>query len=116
MIPVLLLAGAAALIGAVVYKFWDEIVQFAVKVYNHLPERIRKKIQGFVSTIQKIGKKLLNVIKNYAYDPVEDQWTEHTTEKIVNANDVPEHIRNKVQKSEEVDISEDVKEKLELVA
>lgn len=115
MIPVLLIAGAAALIGAVVYKFWDEIVQFAAKVYDALPERLKKKIQGFVAVIKKAGQKLLNVIKNYAYDPVEDQWTEHTTEKVVSAKDVPEHIRKAAEKRE-VDISEDVKEKLELVA
>lgn len=115
MIPVLLVAGAA-LLGAVIYTFWDEIVQFAVKVYQLLPDRIKKRIQGFVAVIKKIGKKLINVIKNYAYDPVEKQWTEHTTEKVVSAKDVPEHIRKAVENSKEFDISEDVREQLELSA
>ncbi len=114
MIPLLLIGVAAFAAGAIVSKFWKQIVGFLKSAYDLLPDRYKRLVQGAVTLVRKVGTVLKNIIKHYSYNPEEDQWREHIVEKKVEANDVPEHIRNALKKQQEVDISDETTEQLAL--
>ena len=112
MIPLILVGVAAFAAGVIVSKFLKQIVAFLQKAYYYLPERYKRLFQGAVKLVRKVGKTLVNVIKQYTYDKEEDQWREHIVEKKVDASDVPDHIRNKLKSANEIDISDETAEQL----
>ncbi len=114
MIPLLLIGAAAFAAGVIVSAFWKQIVSFLKSAYDILPDRVKRLFQGSVTLVRKVGKILKNIIKHYSYNPQEDQWREHIVEKKIEANDVPEHIRNALKKQQEVDVSQEAAEQLAL--
>ncbi len=116
MIPFLLL-GAVAVVGAVALAaFWKEIVQWIKKVYNKLPDSVKQNLQGAKAFLEKLGTAIKNIMKYYSYNENTEKWTETTTEREVSEDEVPKEFLEKMKYKSKLDITDDVQEKLELVA
>ena len=116
MIPFILL-GAAAVVGAVALAaFWKEIIQWIKKVYDKLPDSVKKNLQGAKAFLEKLGGVIKNIMKYYSYNENTGKWTETTTEREVSEDEIPKELLEKVKHKSKLDITDDVQEKLELVA
>ncbi len=111
MIPLLLLGGL--LFGAaavVVVTFWDEIKQFLKIAYDKVKKLISAAIAG-VAAYAQTGSFIDGIkvaYKFYSKDST-GKWQESVVTKTVNDNEVPEHIRRKLDQSAgPVDISNDL--------
>lgn len=113
MIPLILIGAAAFTVGVVVAKFWKQIVAVLKKIVDLLPPAIKKYVEGVVTLVRKVAGAIKNIFKTYAYNRQTKEWTETTHTKTVSADEVPEHIRKRVQVEKEVDISDEVQEHLE---
>lgn len=113
MIPLLLIGAAAFAAGVVIAKYWKQIVAVLKKIVDLLPPGIKKYVEGVVTLVRKVADVVKNIFKTYAYNRETKEWTETTHTKTVSEDEVPEHIRKRVQKEREVDISDEVQEHLE---
>lgn len=116
MIPLILL-GAAAVVGAVALAaFWKEIVGWIKKVYEKLPESIKQNLQGAMAFVERVEGALKNIMNYYSYNEQTQKWTETVVSREVDPSSIPDHIREKIKHSSKVDITDELQEKLELVA
>lgn len=113
MIPVLLLGGLA-IAGLALAAYWKDIVNWLNRIWQKLPSSIKDRLQGAVALVRKIGDTFKNVMKYYSYDKTTKKWSETVVTKEVNESDIPEHIRARVSRDNEADISDDLEEKLKL--
>lgn len=115
MIPLLLLGGIA-LAGVAIGVYWKNIAKWLEKIWEKLPASIKKDLQGAVALVQKVASVFKNVMKYYSYNSQTKKWRETIVTSEVSENDIPEHIRKNMQNSSsnEVDISAEIQEKLEL--
>lgn len=114
MIPVLLIAGLAGVaVGVAVAVFWKQIAAALKKIYDILPPQIKKELEGVVTLVRKVSDVIKNIFKSYSYNREKKEWTETVHSKTVSADQVPEHIRKRVQQEKEVDISDEVQQHLE---
>ncbi len=119
MIPLVWLAGAAvgALVGgAIIAAFWKEIVGWIKKVVDKLPPSVRQNLQGAMAFVEKVAGALKNIMNYYSFNEETQKWTETVVSREVDESSIPEHIREKVKLSAKVDITDELQEKLELVA
>lgn len=111
MIPLILLGGLLFGAAAVVaVTFWDEIKQFLKVAYEKVKKIINAAIAGVAAYAQ--SGSLIDGIrvayKFYSKDAA-GKWQESVVTKTVNDNEVPEHIRRKLDQSTgPVDISNDL--------
>lgn len=116
MIPLLLL-GALFVGGAVVLvAFWEEIKKWMANVWETLPDSVKKNLQGVKAFVEKIAKTVSNIINYYSYNKKTQKWTETSVSREVDPSEIPKDILAKMQGKSKVDISDEFKEQLELVA
>lgn len=113
MIPVLLLGGVA-LAGIAIAVYWKEIGAWLKRIWEKLPASVRNNLKGAVALAKRIGNTFKNIMKYYAFDSNTNKWSETVVTKEVNESDIPKHIRERLQSIDEVDISNDLQEKLEM--
>lgn len=113
MIPVLLLGGVA-LAGIAIAVYWKEIGAWLKRIWEKLPASVRNNLKGAVALAKRIGSTFKNIMKYYAFDSNTNKWSETVVTKEVNESDIPKHIRERLQRTDEVDISSDLQEKLEM--
>lgn len=113
MIPVLLLGGLA-LAGIALAAYWKEIANWLKRIWQKLPSSIKDRLQGAVALVRKIGDTFKNVMKYYSYDKDTKKWSETVVTKEVNESEIPDHIRSRLIKQNETDISEDLEEQLKM--
>lgn len=107
-----LVAGAAA--AGIILAFWDEIRNFFIDSFNRLPQKIQKDLQDFVVLAQAIDRTILSTLEYYSYDRQTQNWSVTTETKSISANDVPEHIRQKLASGNQANITDDLKKELNL--
>ena len=111
-IGIWLLAGAA--VGAAVVIFWKDIREFFIKSWNALPQDVRHDLHGVVAFAQKIDAKMMSMLNYYSYNVGTNEWSETIVTKTITANDIPEHIRNRMQTGQKVNITDDLQKELKL--
>lgn len=109
MIPLLLLGGI--IFGlAVAVTFWDQIKKYLGIALKKVKELVTAAIVGVAAYVQtgnwregiKAAYKFYSKNKN-------GQWQETVTTKTITAEEVPEHIRRKLEAtSQPIDISEEL--------
>lgn len=114
MLPLVLLGAVAAIAATAVAVYWKKIAAWLKAGYDLLPDSIKKQLQGFKTLVISAYNAFKNVVKYYSYNKETDKWQETIITKEVDESEIPEDILNKLKKKNEVDISQDVKEKLEL--
>ncbi len=110
MIPLILLGGL--LIGATVIAvtFWDQIKKYLGLAYKKLKEILAAAIVGVAAYVQTNNWRegIKAFYKFYSKDTA-GQWQETMTTKTITAEEVPEHIRRKLEASNRaIDISEEL--------
>ncbi|MBX8496860.1 hypothetical protein [Pseudomonas cichorii] len=116
-----ILLGAALFAGAVmVTAFWDSIKNFLEDSVRHVRQVVKATIVGLTAYIKtkdvvagiSAGLQALN--KFYSKND-NQQWEETITTRTISEQDVPEHIRRKLEGTKEaVDISDDIAKELKL--
>ena len=108
----LILAGIAA--GAVILAFWGEIREFFKKAWNALPREITDNLQGVIAIAQAVDGIVTSTFKYYSYDNETESWNETIVSKTVTTDDIPEHIKQRLQTGQEVDFTNDMAKELKL--
>lgn len=116
MIPLVLLGVALAAGAVALAVFWKEIVGWIKRVYEKLPASIKQNLQGAVAFVERIAGVIKNIMNYYSYNEETQKWTETTVSREVDESQIPKHIREKVKVNAKVDITDELQEKLELVA
>ncbi len=111
MIPLLLLGGLLFGAAAVVaVTFWDEIKEYLRMAFEKVKKLISATIAG-VAVYAQSGSFIEGIkvaYKFYSKD-AKGKWQETIATRTVNDNEVPEHIRNKLDSSTgQIDISRDL--------
>ena len=101
--------GVAALSG-----FWEDIIGFFKKMYMALPDGIKKTLVDVACFIEKKASQFSHKLKTYSYTKEKNKWVETTQTREVSYDQIPESIRNKLNKNHSVDITDDFKQQLEL--
>ncbi len=115
MLPVLLLAGGA-LLATGIALYWKNISNWLKRIWEKLPRRVKDTLQGALSFVKKAVDTVYNIMKYYSYDEDTKQWNETVVTTEVSENDVPEHIRNRVNANvqREIETTDELQEKLEM--
>lgn len=116
MIPLVLLGVALAAGAVALAVFWKEIVGWIKRVYEKLPASIKQNLQGAVAFVERIAGAIKNIMNYYSYNEETQKWTETTVSREVEPNQVPKHILDRMKTASKVDITDELQEKLELVA
>lgn len=116
MIPLLLLGGVALAGGIAIGIYWKNISAWIKKIWDNLPQNIKQHLQGAVALVQKVGYVCKNIMRYYSYNSQTKKWSQTSVTTEVDESTIPEHIRARMQSSDanEVDISNELQEKLEL--
>lgn len=109
MIEISLIVGAGLLFLA---TFWDEIVEWLQKAVSAVKKAIRGILYGTKVFINKTKEGIREIARWYAKNGT--QWEETTQTRVVSEYDVPEEIRRRAEYEDEVDISNQIEEKLKL--
>lgn len=117
MIPVII-AGivAAAGGGYLIYKNWDQIVNWLSGFVSALKEAFLKKMRGIAHAAQVVGQKIkdgIAAIKHKLFYKEDGHWIEETTKREIPEDQVPPFIRKKIARQEN-DISEEMEEELQM--
>lgn len=108
----LFLAGAAAAVAVV--AFWEEIRSFFIDSFRGLPPHVQKDLKGLVVLARAVDIAITTTLKYYSYNNMTDTWTETKEERPVSAEEVPEHIRKRVETGQQIDITNDFARELNL--
>lgn len=108
LITALVIASIAVLATA----FWDEIHQWIKGIIERIGKTL---VEGFKIFIKKVGEAFIEIVKIWKKNGNTGKWTVTTETREVSENEVPEDIRNNARKREEVEITEEYKEKVELM-
>lgn len=110
MIPLLLLGGLLAGAAVLAVTFWDEIKQFLKAAYERVKKVVSAAIVGVVTYVQtkNIYEGIKAAYKFYSKNE-RGQWQEHVVTKTLEASEVPEHIREKLERTNKpIDISKEL--------
>lgn len=106
---------AGAVVGAAVIIFWDEIRSFFIESYHNLPKSVQQDLQGVVVIAQAVDRAIIGAsFKYYSYNAVTQHWKETVSTKAISADEVPDHIKNRLRQSNTVDITDEVAKELQL--
>ena len=107
-----------ALIGGAVIVYWDELVNFAKKVFEKLPPVIKNAILGVASYIARVttefGTKLQDKVSYFSKDRLTNEWTETIATKTVSESEVPKEILAKLRHHQQVETTDELKNILQL--
>ena len=93
MILIPLLIGAA-LVGIAV--FWKELISWMQRAINKVKQIISGALEGAKTFIVKMTDGIKNIAKYYSKNQLTNEYEETVTKKVVNENDVPEELRNRI--------------------
>lgn len=110
MIPLIILAGAAIAGTAVIASYWKEIKSWLSRIYDRLPEVVKKYLKGALSFVKRIGATALNIMKYYSYNEDTKKWNETVVTTEVDESTVPDKFREMVnyQRKNEVETTEEL--------
>lgn len=110
MIPFILVAALLAGAAAVAVTFWDQIKKFLALAVEKVKQIIGATIIGVAAYIQTENwREGIKAFYKFYSKNTEGQWQESVVTKTVSAEEVPEHIRKKLEKdSGPIDISKDL--------
>lgn len=108
MIELSLIVGAVLLFAT----FWDDIVDWLQKVVNAVKKAIKGILYGVKVIVNKTKEGIREIAKWYSKNGT--QWEETTKTRLVSEYDVPEEIRRRAELEGNVDISNQLEEKLKL--
>ena len=106
------LVGAA--LGAITVIYWKNIAKWIKTVYNSLPFKIKKELQGAVSFIKRVGNSFSNIMKYYSHNKEINQWKLTTVTQEVDESTIPEHIRAKLTKNSEIETTQELEKELKM--
>jgi enoyl-CoA hydratase/carnithine racemase len=111
----LIIAAAAALaIGAVV-NYWDSIKQWLHKAVQKAQELLDVAVLGVKVFIKKMKEAYEEIVKTYQQDK-HGQWHQTTVTRKISASEVPPEILAKAKMQQaEVDVSNEVEKRLQLM-
>ncbi len=116
MIPWLIGLGLAALGGALVVAYWDEIIDWLSdfipkikKAFNSLKKNIAYAGAMFIQKCKDAYSKIMHKL----YYKENGQWIEETTTRTIPESQVPAHIRRKLD-IQEKEVTEEFKEILQM--
>ena len=92
-------------------KLWKIIVDWVVKAVKRAIAEAA--IAGFKYFLKEVADAVLEIMKTY--EQKGRQWYVNETVKAMRFNDVPSEIANRTKLNKEVDCSNELEEKLELV-
>ena len=108
-----LIAGAS--VAAVISMFWREIVGFLKKAVVAVKKIITGVLYGTKVFLKKMGEAVLEISRHYS--KLGKQWVEdeitQTSHRTLSEMEVPEDIRRKAERGEEVDITREAELQLE---
>jgi hypothetical protein len=111
MIPFLILGSLlAGVVVAVAITFWDQIKKYLQLAAKKVKQVISAAIVG-VATYVQTGNWREGIRAAYKFYSKDENgmWQETVTTKTIDPNEVPEHIRKKLEATEkEIDISEEL--------
>lgn len=110
MIPIIIIEGIKIFATTVLPKLWKKIVNWTIKTLKEAI--IVGAIEGFKYFVKKLRGQFLQIIKEY--DRQGSQW--FVTEKTKIINEVPHEIEYGAVENREVDFSDELQEKLELIS
>lgn len=110
MIPLLLLGGLLAGAFVVAITFWDQIKKYLSLSLKKVKEVVEATIVGVAAYVQtKNWREGIKAAYKFYSKNIEGQWQETLTTKTIAADEVPEHIRRKLEASSQaIDISEEL--------
>lgn len=103
-----------AVVGVVVVKYWDNIKSWIKKIWEKLPIKIKKNLQGATSFVKRLGNSFSNIMNYYSHDEKLNQWSITTFTQEVDEDTIPEHIRAKLKQKNEVDTTQDLERELKI--
>ena len=123
MIPWLIGAVIGIIGTIVVFAYWDEIVDwlndFIPKLkaaWDSLKQKIAHAAVMMAEKLYEAGELIARIIHKLYYKNEQGQWVEEATIRTVPENQVPPAIRAKIKRQEqEVDITPEIEEELQLV-
>ena len=110
MIPLLILAGLAIAGTAVEITFWDQIKKYLAVAFDKVKKSINASIIGAMAYDQTGNWRegIKAAYKCYSKN-AEGQWQETVTTKTITADEVPAHIRKKLEATTQpIDISDEL--------
>ena len=107
MIEIALLLGA---VGLVLATFWDDIVNWLQKAVAAVKRVIQGILHGAKVFIKKAGEAFKEIAKYYSKNGT--QWTETTKTRTVDESEVPEEIRMRAERTNELDITDELEMQL----
>ena len=117
MIPLIIGGIIAAAGGAyVIYKNWDQIVDWLSGFVNALKEAFSKFKKNVAHAAQVVGQKMkdgLAAIKHKLFYKEDGKWIEEVTKRELPEDEVPPFIRAKIAKQER-DITNEMEEELQM--
>lgn len=120
MILTSIILGAVTVTGLVgiVATFWNDIIDFLKKGIEKVRQVVKGIIYGSKVFIQKIRGIVRVITRYYSRNDELDCWEETTYTRPVSESEVPPNIREKYErtKEEEVDITNETEEKMQLTA
>lgn len=114
MVPWLIGLGLAAIGGALIVAYWDDIINWLSDFIPKVKEAFQKFKRNvahaaamFVKRVQDGYAKIMHKL----YYKENGQWIEETTAKQVKESEVPPNIRRKIA-AQEADITEEIEDEL----
>ena len=110
MIPLLILAGLAIAGTAVAITFWDQIKKYLALAFDKVKKIINASIIGAMAYVQTGNwRKGIKAAYKFYSKNAEGQWQETVTTKTITADEVPAHIRKKLEATTQpIDISDEL--------
>lgn len=103
-----------ALVGGAVAIFWDEITSWFKQLYNSLPESIKQGLQDVTAFIVNCLDGIFNIMNFYSFNHSTRKWTETTKTREIDPSQLPDNIREKLRSQSTIEVTQELKEKLEL--
>lgn len=105
---------AGAVVGAAITVFWEDIREFFIQSWNALPQDIREDMQGVSAFAQQLDRQMMSILNYYSYNAGTNEWSETVVTKKITSDEIPEHIRNRLQSGKKIDITADLEKELKL--
>lgn len=100
-------------IAKIFAKFMEDLTGWLLNVVKKVEERLGLEVEGTKIFLKHAHAMFKEISKHYSVDE-RGQWHETTTTREISENEVPFEIRQKVAQKRNEDITNEVKEKLEL--
>lgn len=111
MIPVILALGAVIVGGGLLAAFWEDILGFLKKAIRKVQQVVEGVLYGSKVLIRKLSDGFKEISRHYS--KLGDVWQETTVTRTVSASQVPEDIRKRAERCDELDITDELEMELQ---